>query len=159
MKELMTAVMQRLNEQVPELGWIDINIGQMAVENPAVNYPCALVDLSEGIFSDASCGIQMGELTVGVELYFAMPASGNETAPEELREQASGYFDLAEKVYLALQGLGGDTFSRLARVRMNADRERHPRCFRLQFACTIRDESAKTVWTKVNLRPATETLA
>lgn len=158
MKELMTAVMKRLNEQVPELGWVDINIGQMATENPSVNYPCALLDISEGVFSDASCGIQMGELTLDVELYFAMPASGSETTAEELREQASGYFGLAEKVYLALQGFSGETFSRLARARMNADKEHHPRCFRLQFTCTTRDESAKTVWTKVNLRPATEKL-
>lgn len=142
MKDLIVAVKKRLEEQVTELGWVAVNVGQMTVENPQVAYPCALLDISEGVFSDNSCGIQMGEVTLDVDMFFA--------------EQAGGQYEMMDKVYLALQGFSGDTFTSLTRTRIGSDKEYYPRCFRMQFACNVRDESAKTVWTKVPLRPVKE---
>ena len=45
MEEILETVMQKL-AQIPELRWIDLNVGQMSVQNPPVDYPCALVDIT-----------------------------------------------------------------------------------------------------------------
>ena len=60
MEEILKKVMQRLREEVPELKWIDLNIGQMMMENPPVDYPCALIDVPRTEYSDASAGMQVG---------------------------------------------------------------------------------------------------
>lgn len=142
MKELITAVMERLKEQVPELRWIDINLGQMATENPPVDYPCALVDVPRGDYSDASSGMQLGRLMLEVELYFIVRTPSSMATPEPIRAQAFAHFDVAEKVYLALQGFSGDTFTRLTRKRTEKDKEYYPRPFRLLFECGVKDVSA-----------------
>lgn len=154
MKELITAVMTRLKEQVPALRWIDLNIGQMATENPPVDYPCALIDIPTGDYSDASQGMQLGKLTLEVELYFIIRTPASMAAPEKLRNQALEHFDIAAEVYRALQGFGGETFTGLTRIRSTRDKEYYPRCFRLTFVCGTKDISAMTNRDRVKLRPA-----
>lgn len=154
MKELITAVMTRLKEQVPALRWIDLNIGQMATDTPPVDYPCALIDVPTVDYSDAAQGVQLGKLTLEVELYFIVRTPGSMAAPEELRNQSLEHFDVAQQVYQALQGFSGETFTRLTRIRAARDKEYYPRCFRLTFECGVKDASAMTSSGRVPLRPA-----
>lgn len=156
MEEIITAVMQRLKDEVPELRWIDINIGQMATENPPVDYPCALVDIPCTDYSDAGGRVQLGKVTLEVELYFIVRTPMNMAAPEAIRQQSLSHFGLATQVYKALQGFSGESFTALSRKRATRTKDYYPRSFQLSFECSVKDSSAAPVRIKLNVPPRIE---
>ena len=80
MEEILETVMQKL-AQIPELRWIDLNVGQMSVQNPPVDYPCALVDITAIDHTTAGVQRQIGDLQLEIELYFIVRSPANTLAP------------------------------------------------------------------------------
>ena len=118
MEEILETVMQKL-AQIPELRWIDLNVGQMSVQNPPVDYPCALVDITAIDHTTADT-----------------------LAPGHLREQAFEHFAIVRKIYATLQNLSGENFTGLTRVRTTRNKNYYPRALTLTFRTTLEDRSA-----------------
>lgn len=142
MEEILNVILAKLKAGVPELRWADINLGQMATENPPVDYPCALVDVTDISYTTAGMRRQVGEARIEIELYFIVRSPSNAAAPEDLREQAFGHFTIVKKVYKALEGVSGEAFGGLNRVQMRRDKGYYPRSFTLVFRCSIEDQAA-----------------
>lgn len=149
MEEILQAVMQKL-AQIPELRWIDLNVGQMNIQNPPVDYPCALIDIADIDYTTAGTHRQIGELQLEIELYFIVRSPANTLAPEHLREQAFGHFAIVRKIYTALQNLSGQNFTGLTRIRTTRNKNYYPRAITLTFKTTLEDRSAVPKYRKLS---------
>lgn len=152
MEEILLAVMAKLQE-ISALRWIDINIGQMDVDNPPVDYPCALVDVPDIDYKSAGGKRQNGEAIVEVELFFPVRTPSNMSAPEQVRQQAFEHFKIVKDVYLALQGLEGNNFSGLNRIKLSRRKDYYPRPITLFFRCSVEDHSAVKEYTRYPVDP------
>ena len=134
---MLEAVMARIKKEVPEFRWIDVNVGQMATENPPVSYPCALVDVPNLCYENLteSGSIQRKELTIEVELYFIVRAPANMSAPEPIRAQGMEHLTLMEDVYRTLQGFEAGDYSPLQCVGITRSKDYYPRSITLTFTC------------------------
>lgn len=153
MKIIFEAVMNRLKEQVPELAWIDVNLGQLELENPPVDYPCALVDIPTINYENLGNRAQIGQVNVEIELYFQVATPSNMATPLDLRVQAAEHFTIVNKVYVALEGFAQDHFGCLNRRQFTRNKKIAPRGFVLDFVCTTTDTSACPVYTPVFANP------
>ncbi|MEG2495589.1 MAG: hypothetical protein RSB32_07830, partial [Mucinivorans sp.] len=66
MEELIHATMSRLAEQVPELRFIDVDLEQLRLEQPPVDFPCALIDVSRIEYSSNGQRQQQAEVDMSV---------------------------------------------------------------------------------------------
>jgi len=153
------SLMARLQEQVPELKYIDQDLGQL--ENyevrPAVQMPCALIDIGEFDFDDmAGKNMQHGEGLVLVRVAVdPFSASGN-LAPEAVREKALSYYDIEQKVYVALHGWRTTGFSKLLRRKSVKEiRDDKFRVKALAFATSFEDDTASPVMITIPRPPVT----
>lgn len=149
MEEILNVILDKLAADVPELRWIDINLGQMATENPPVDYPCALIDVTDIDYTTAGMRRQVGEARIEIELYFIVRSPSNAAAPEKMREQAFGHFGTVKKVYKALEGVSGESFGGLNRVQVRRDKGYYPRSFTLVFRCSVEDREAVPKYRKL----------
>lgn len=149
MKNCIETIMDRLKAQVPELRHIDMNLGQMNMENPPVDYPCALIDVTDIRYSQTGQGGQVGTATIDIELFFSVNSPSNMSAPNSVRTQAMAHFDIVKKVYTSLEGLSGDNFSGLSRLGLKRNAQYFPRAFTLAFQSAIYENTARPSYRKL----------
>lgn len=149
MEEILNVILDKLKKDVPELRWIDVNLGQMAVENPPVDYPCALVDVTDIDYTTAGMKRQVGEARIEIELYFIVRNPANTAAPDNIRKQAFEHFGVVKKVYKALEGVSGENFGSLNRKQVRRDKGYYPRSFTLVFRCSVEDQGAVPAYRKL----------
>lgn len=106
MKKLFTTISNQLKNKVPELRWIDADYGQ--ADNyeyrASVAFPAALISIGIRAEEQGS-GSQLQNASIELKLLFNPATLRTEAhTPDEVREQALQYYDIADKVYLALQG-------------------------------------------------------
>lgn len=116
MKTIYTAIIARLQEKVPSLKWIDMNIGQLdSNDRPAVALPCALVSIKIPKAKSITDTLQDCEAQVTVTLGFDVPERTSGNAPEVARNAGLGVYDVIADAYAALQGFGTANFDSLSR--------------------------------------------
>lgn len=110
MKQILSAVMQRLQEQVPELQYIAEDWGQLDYyeDVPPVKFPCALVSVSSIDFEGETLDIRHATLTLLIRVADAPSASGTMAAPNSYRNRAFAIFDLMDAIGGSLYGFCGD---------------------------------------------------
>jgi hypothetical protein len=104
--QLFIAIQDRLKEKlIPDsLRWVDQNFGQL--ENydvkPAVNFPCALIDLTGFSFDDMPNGVQTGIGRVVISIGTAPFSNSNMATNTSYREKALAYYEIEYAVHKAL---------------------------------------------------------
>ena len=116
---LYPALADRLAAQVPDLGWIDLDQGQL--DNVDAEYPLpfdagvCLIDFDEADWHDIGQGIQRGECQVRVTLAVRVVADSYQRSSQ--RGAALAKLELLGDVHAALQHFdGGGAFGALVRV-------------------------------------------
>ena len=104
MKELYEAILARLQDQAPELKYIDLDKGQLEFEKPPVVYPCALIGIQLPNIEQLSRYKQRCSALVTIRLATDKVAATASSTPAAQRLEALAYFDLETKVFKALQG-------------------------------------------------------
>lgn len=106
MKQLIIDIKQRLST-VQTLKYIDTDWGQLDKLNPPVGWPCALVDILDGEYTNEGSHTQIGVLTVQISVadVIASPSSNGASAGQ--KERALSVFDLIRDVNAALHGWHG----------------------------------------------------
>lgn len=143
------ALMARLAAEVPELKYIDQDLGQLDNYDvrPTVAMPCALIDIGEFDFDDmAGKNMQHGEGLVLVRLAVDPFSASNNLAPEAVREKALSYYDIEQKIYVALHGWRTTGFSKM--LRRKSIKEIRDDKFRVKviaFATSFEDATASPV--------------
>jgi hypothetical protein len=103
--KLFTALQARIKSQVPEIIWIDHDLGQLEAfdgERPPVEWPCLLIDFIETPFTQMQ-GYQDGDVSIQLRLAFNQYQQTHSDVPEYVKEQALQYYEIEHKVHLALQ--------------------------------------------------------
>lgn len=126
MKEILEAVMARLQEKVGDLRYIAEDWGQLDYYNdaPPVKFPCALVSMSRLQFEAETEWMRRARMTILIRVADAPAVSGTMAAPELHKERAFAIFDLMEQIGSCLYGFGGETFNcleQLETVRYNRE--------------------------------------
>jgi hypothetical protein len=115
---IFTKVLLRLKNQVPELRYIDQDLGQL--ENydirPAVSWPCCLIDVEEFKFSEAGNDRrQIGEGIISLRVGLVRYSDSNNLVSENVRANALQYYEIENKINVALHAWKDQGFSRLLR--------------------------------------------
>lgn len=99
-KEIFSDVQGRLETAVPELAYIDKDRGQLTLEKPAVEYPCALLDVRNIDYTQEGHGVQMADMQLIVTVADLRPT---EVLPQtQQEEEAFRIIDLLERIHAAL---------------------------------------------------------
>lgn len=133
MDYIIEPILARLKESVPELNFIDIDLGQLQLPDPPVDWPCALVDAFHVQYSSNGRGSQMALTTVTVRLGFNLYGPSDVDAADSLRQQALEHYDVYKKVCKALHGFSTTEFSPLERKSADRVGETYPRHYLITF--------------------------
>jgi len=150
---IFTSVLNRIMAKVPEVRFIDQDLGQL--ENyelrPAVSWPCALLDVEEFTFTEMGNDLQqIGQGILSVRIGLVKYSESNNLVPEAVRKNALQYYEVEQKVIEALHGWKSVGFSRLLRrVSATEKRDDDIRVRVLKFAVSFEE----------NLTPARQTVA
>ncbi len=139
MKTIYTAILAQLQQEVPELKWIDLELGQLDTpERPPVAFPCALIEIGLQAKRNLTDTTQEGQANIGVRLTFDTPMQT--AAHSKAREKSLQVYELINKVYKALQGFETEHFSALTRIRQQKEKSRHGLFqYRIDFFCLFEE--------------------
>lgn len=151
---LFTAIQDRIKLQVPEIRFIEQDLGQLEFERPPVVYPCALIDFTDWTFEDAGENLQFAQGSINIRLAFEAFSTTHNITPDTFKNKALHYYDLEWKLYKSLQGWKPEKYGYLLRTAAATEpREDNLRVRVLQFSCGFEDLSAMSKYQKVNLKP------
>jgi hypothetical protein len=107
MEKMMLDLVRTIRENVPELAWVDEDLGQLeAVENKGdeyfVKFPCALVSVANVQWETLSEGLQNG--TAEVTIRVAVDAHYSVTSDRESESIMQQRLQLAQAAYEAVVG-------------------------------------------------------
>lgn len=131
MEKLIESIFERLRNEVPELRFIDIDLGQLQLEQPPIDWPCALVDVANVDYKGGN--MQTAETVLNITLGFLVYGPSNTGAAPELRQQAMQHYEIVRKVAETLHGFSPAGFAPLNRVSLVRGNETYPRHFTLSF--------------------------
>ena len=154
---MLVAMQARLTEQVPELRWIDQDFGQLEIDGqrPAVAFPCALIDFPGSQFSQLQQNVELADnCAINVRVGHDPYSNSNQLTPIDSREKALKYYELENKVYVALKGWNptfeyeAETYDLCQPLNRIADatekRDDSLRVRSLMFATSYEDATANT---------------
>lgn len=142
---LLKGIIEKI-KTVPEIRFISQDIGQL--ENyeirPAVSWPCCLIDIEDGRYSDAGDQlIQHAEKTITLRLGVVKYSDVHQLAPDGVIEQALHYLEIENKLFKALHGKAVPGFGKFMRV-LDATEKRDDdiRVRVIKFSVAYQDTSA-----------------
>lgn len=119
------ALQAHLQTNMPELVWIDQDLGQLETgyQRPAVSFPAVLIDFDSVQYKNLSQWVQWVDFNISIRLAFAPFDSANNHAPTASKEHALEYYEIEERLYKALAGFtANDTIQPLVRVAAATER-------------------------------------
>jgi len=156
MKHIISDIEGRLESQVPLLKYIAQDWGQLSLythgDRPPVKFPCALVDIQSGQFSNDGNLVQEGLLQIVITVA-DMTQNVSRKAPVDLTAYEMRIYDIMQDIYKVLQGWSGGTdYSGLVRTSFGrAIRSDGIRMRTMTFTCNWQDRFAQPV---IDRRPA-----
>lgn len=115
MEDLYNKIVELLQE-IPELKWIDLDVGQLNEPTPSVTYPCALIEIDMPKTDDIQENTQ--QVSARFKITIAVKAYGetNGKTAIEKRSNALSYFKIANNCFKKLQGFGNENFYAFSRT-------------------------------------------
>jgi hypothetical protein len=151
-KTLFLDIQNRIVSEVPEIVFIDQNIGQYGFEDfrAKLSFPAVLIDFPNIAYSAMQGNIQLGIATINISLIFDTYSQTYNIAPEEVKELGLKYLDIEQKIYQSLQGWSNDTCTPLVRTDTKSENRNEIglRIRDLNFTCEFEDWSLEDEKTK-----------
>lgn len=115
---LFLAIQNRIQELIPEIKYIDQNMGQYMQEDFRKNmiFPCVLIDFINTNFSEMQGNNQFGELTIVATLFHDIWNNTSNITPLAIKEAGLTYLEIDQKLFMALQGWNPDFCEALIRT-------------------------------------------
>lgn len=123
MKQLLQDIEKRLTDaKMPEgykrprkndrlFEYVDLDWGQVdffaGEYPPPVKFPCALIDILNGAYTDEGRKAQVGVVDIQVRIVDMVLSNSSGRAPESQKERAYAVFDLLSNTHALLQGWTG----------------------------------------------------
>ncbi|OJV19879.1 MAG: hypothetical protein BGO30_07320 [Bacteroidetes bacterium 41-46] len=139
MKRIYEGVAKLIQDNVFEIAWIDQDTGQLEYYTlrPGLDFPAALIDVSytdcqnNGAGQEQRCTVE-----INVRLVFEVWSEANMAAPESVRDLALSFYDIIDKVRLALHARKIATGEVLYRTSVRPERrEDGLKVFNMSFRC------------------------
>jgi len=145
--QLYLAVSNQIKQAVPEIKYIDQDLGQLEYykDRPAVDFPCVLIEFPTASFQEEGQHTQWANVSVQIRLGFEPWSSANADAPPEVKENALEYYELEHKLFMALQHFDADGLIQ-PMIRMSAATERREDVYRVReliFSTATEDDSVQ----------------
>lgn len=116
MKQIFLTIQNKLAE-ITNLRYIDKDWGQLQYENPPVQWPCALVDVTNVDYTQQGRGTQLGNALICITIGNVNPVPSSGNAPNRADSYAT--IDLLNEIHQKLQLLSdGSTFQPLMRTNL-----------------------------------------
>lgn len=147
MKNLYQAVLEKIESDLPEILWADLNKNQMNYERPPILFPAALVSITLPRCENLNTKIQDVEAIVSIKLCYDFTGNTSINTPKIERDKSLAYLDLQEAIYKTLQGWGTAEFNPLSRINVSDDTPRPDgyKTIDISFETSYRDTTATTV--------------
>lgn len=151
---LYEAILTKLDTDVPELRYINQEMGQLEEPRPSVSWPCALLDIDEFEFTEVGNDPkQLGDGFIILRLGLQKWSSISSLAPALVRERGLANYELENKIISVLHNWAPNGFGRLLRRKVSSEkREDDIRVRVLAFAVNFEDSAAVPVRT-ITARP------
>ncbi len=105
MELIITDIENKLMEGVPSLKYVDQDWGQMDFfQSPPVKYPCVLIDIQSGEYSDKGDLTQQGSITVILRVYDLKLSNSSGRAPINQKKEARKIWQLMAEINKSLHG-------------------------------------------------------
>lgn len=116
-KQFILDLQARFTAIVPEIKFIDQNLGQWGESNfkTAVGLPGMLIDFPTTTYSDIASTGQLALTSIKITLFFDTHSQSYNLAPPDVKNKSLDYYEIESKVVAALQGWSGDYFEPLKR--------------------------------------------
>lgn len=146
MKVIYKDIVDRLKAKVPELRWIDLDFNQLeSVERPPVAFPAALISIEVTNASDVTDYTQDCEALLSIRLAFDNLGQTAASTPQPYLDNALNPYNVAGKVYSALQGWHTAHFDPISRLRQRPEQSRHNLfIYRVDFQIRFEDTTKKS---------------
>lgn len=135
MKTLMNDAFMALSA-IPELQWVDDNLGQFNEETTTVEYPCALVGIGNIDQTAYNGSGQYGDITLEITVAFAKPTTTN-NFPSKVHPLAADIYDLIRKIDKAILLLEGEDYGPLTRTKITTDTRYFPVRYILSYSTVL----------------------
>ena len=134
MKALFIAIQNKLIADVPELKFIDFDLGQLEQQPlPSLSYPALLISFGDSPFSDLARLNQQAEVMINVRIAFREFERTHNIAQDQYRAIGLAHLDIVEKVKWALHGLSGDDFTSFSHRSFSTEPRADLRVYALSF--------------------------
>lgn len=159
--ELFKAILERLKDKVPELRYINQDLGQL--ENygmrPAVAWPCCLIDIADFQYSEQNNEkVQLSIGSVIIRTGLVQYSDSSNLTDETIRNNAIQYYEVENKIYQALHGWAPSNMGKMLRKADGTEkRDDDIRVRVTRYAVSYTDSSAVDLYTKVP-RPGAKVL-
>jgi len=123
--QIFIAIQERIATEVPEIKFIDQDLGQLEYykDRPAVAFPCVLLDMADIQPTDNSGNSQIVTVTLEVRLAIAAYVEATRYFSRQHKETALNYYNVEHRINKALHGWYIDgLFNALDRVRIKTER-------------------------------------
>ncbi len=160
METIIKSIEEKLRAQVPELKWIDQDFGQLELENPPVNFPCALIDVQEVDWENTTQLDQQGDTLVNIRIAFRVYDRSNIHTPTPLRQRAVAHFSVLKKIKKHLHGAedAEANYNSLKCIKTRRNKTIDPRVYTMSFNTTLFDNRERQETPKPPLRIARKRL-
>ncbi|AYD48214.1 hypothetical protein [Arachidicoccus soli] len=169
---MFLALQQFIKAKVPEIKWIDTEMGQL--ENygigegqnprPPVLFPCVLIDFPETDFDELSQDVDWATIRIEFRLAFAQFSNTSNITPQTVQEAGLQYWELEKKLSQNLKGFvtatpdGIPIHQPLSRKKAVTERRQYDsirmRVRSLLFTTTLEDFTAQEAMTTVIAPPS-----
>lgn len=158
--QLYLSLKDRILDRVPEIKWIDLDLGQLEHYDtrPPVAFPCVLIDFPDASYKAMGGQVQWGDPVVQLRLGFDSFTSANSAAPTLAQEQALTHFELEQALFAALQGWtpiynAGGIAEPLVRSRAATEQREDPFRVRvIHYTTAFQDDGAAPAITRVTAK-------
>lgn len=116
MKVIYKAIIKRIREKVPQIKWVDLDLGQIEKQKPDVAFPCALISINITKTKPITDFTQYCDAVIEVRIAFDTNLRTSVDAPDTVRDYSLSIYDTIADVYAALQGYSTENFDSLNRV-------------------------------------------
>jgi len=115
---LFLAIQSRILAEVPEIKYIDQNLGQYMHEEfrKQILSPTVLIDFPVTDFSEMQGNNQFGAVTISVTLFYDIWDNTNSLTPQNIKQAGLQYLEVNQKLFMALQGWNPDNCEALIRT-------------------------------------------
>ncbi|MBA3828718.1 MAG: hypothetical protein H0X33_07260 [Taibaiella sp.] len=118
---IFLAIQQHVQDQVPDIIYIDQELGQLKNDSGLlrmpIQWPCLLLDFEDFTYEQLATNAQTARGKVILRLGFAPFSNSSQSTPDAYRQKALEYYDIEWALHKAMQGWSpGDDFGMLSRI-------------------------------------------